>query len=174
MSGFRRLGVKAGGVLGAAVAALALGALPAVQASAAVQAPAATVKVPPACKTFTDKSADAVFGVAKSKHLAEHSVHTGTGKNESYTCTVRHSKKTLKVTTSAFAGGFGGPLKCYKRPKLGPDGQVCVSTVKSFQFSIVVFSKNKIDFSDSFSKTLPHQGKALYTFALAQYKAFKH
>jgi hypothetical protein len=174
MSGFRRLGAKAAGVLSAAIAALAVGALPAVQASAAVQAPASAVKVPVACKTFTAKSADAVFGVAKSKHLAKHSMHTGTGKNEVYTCTVTHSKKTLKVTTSAFAGGFGGPLKCFKRPKLGPDGQVCVSTEKSFPFSIVVFNKHKIEFSDTFTKTLPHQGKALYTFALAQYKAFKH
>jgi hypothetical protein len=35
-------------------------------------------------------------------------------------------------------------------------------------------NKHKIEFSDTFTKTLPHQGKALYSFALAQYKAFKH
>ena len=168
MSGFRRLGVMAGGVLSAALAALAVIALPATQASAA---PA--FKVPSACKTFTGKSADALFAVRKGTRLKEVSTHTGSGKNEVYTCTIKHRGKQLRVETSGYAGGFGGPLKCYKRHKLGPDGQVCVSTEKNFPFTIVVFSKHKIDFSDSFNKTLPHQGKALYTFALAQYKAFK-
>jgi hypothetical protein len=168
MSGFRMLALKAGAVASAALTVLAVGALAATQASAA---PA--VKVPNACKTFTTKSADALFGVKKGTHLKKHSAHTGTGTNETYTCTITHHKKTLRVSTSAYAGGFGGPLKCYKRSKLGPDGQVCVSTLKSDQFTLAVFNKHHIAFSDSFTKTLPHQGKALYTFALAQYRAFK-
>jgi hypothetical protein len=168
MSGFRRLGLKAGAVVSAALAALTFGGLFVAQASAV---PA--LKVPSACTTFTGKSADALFGVRKTTHLKEHSTRSGSGRSAVSTCTITHSGKTLRVSTSGYAGGFGGPLKCYKRSKLGPDGQVCVSTVKSFPLTLAVFVKHRIDFADNFSKTLPRQGRALYTFALAQYKAFK-
>jgi hypothetical protein len=169
MSGFRKLAIRAAVAVGAGATALAVGALPAAQAS--VSAPA--VKVPSACKTFTAKSADTLFGVKKGTHLKTKSQHSGSGKTESYTCTVTHSGKTLKVETSASFGGFGGPLKCYKRKALGINGQVCVSTVKSFRLTLVIFTKKKIVFFDSFNRTLPHQGRALYNFALAQHKAFK-
>jgi hypothetical protein len=171
MSVFQRLGVLAAGVAGGALVALAAGALPAAEASAT-----ASVKVPNGCKTFTIKSADALFGVRKGTRLTEKATHTGKGSNELWTCTVTHGGKTgkkLTVFTSALAGGFGGPIKCYKRPKLGKGGEVCVSTMKKFPFTFAVFHKDKIYFSDNFNRTLPHQGQGLYAFALAQYKAFK-
>jgi hypothetical protein len=171
MSVFQRLGVLAAGVAAGALVALAVGALPAAEASAA-----ASVTVPNACKTFTAKSADALFGVRKGTRLAEKATHTGKGSNETWTCTVTHggkSGKKLTVFTSAVFGGFGGPIKCYKRPKLGQYGKVCVSTMKKFPFTFALFYKDKIFFADNFNRTLPHQGQGLYTFALAQSKAFK-
>jgi hypothetical protein len=168
MSGFPRAVLWLAGLITAMLTAATIAGPP--PAAAAVSAPALTV--PNACKTFSGKSVDAFFGVAKTRHLARKSAHTGTGKNEVWTCTVKHTK-TLKVTTSAFSGGFGGPLKCYAHKTLGKDGQVCVSTVKSFVFSIAVFDKHGIFFADSINKIMPKKGKALYTFALAQYKAFK-
>jgi hypothetical protein len=170
MSGFQRLAYTAGVTLSAALAAVAVAALPAAQASVA---PASALTVPSACKTFTARSADALFGVRKGTHLREKSTRVGRGKNEVFTCTISHHGVSLKVTTAEFSGGFGGPLKCYKRTKLGRAGEVCVSTVKTFPFSLALFVKHKIVFVDSFTKTLPHQGRSIYTFALAQYKAFK-
>jgi hypothetical protein len=111
--------------------------------------------------------------VKKGTHLKVKSAHTGTGTTLAYTCTVSHSGKTLKVETSSVFGGFGGPLKCYKRQALGINGEVCVSTVHSFKLTLVIFTKKKIIFFDSFSRTLLHQGRALYNFAVAQHKAFK-
>ncbi len=163
---FRSLGVVA------VMAVVALGASPAAQASPASHA-APPPKVPNACKTFSLKSADALFGLKKGTHLAEKSSHTGTGRNEAFRCEVKHGKTVLMIYTSANTGGFGGPLKCYKRPKLGRYGTICVSTIKKFPFTFTQFEKHKIWFSDNFNKTLPHQGKALYAFALAQYKAYK-
>jgi hypothetical protein len=169
MSGFRKLAIRTAAAVGAGAMALAVGALPAAQAS--VRAPA--VKVPSACKTFTAKSADSLFGVKKGTHLTEKSKHTGSGKSETFTCTVSHSGKKLIVDTSMSFGGFGGPIKCYTRKALGINGRVCVSTARSVKFSLAIFTKKKIVFVDSFNRTLPHQGRALYNFALAQHKAFK-
>ncbi|MGO8956671.1 MAG: hypothetical protein ACLQFR_04775 [Streptosporangiaceae bacterium] len=171
MSGFKHALFRSLGLLGM-VALVALGTLPAAQASPASRA-APTVKVPNACKSFSLKSGDALFSLKKGTHLSEKSSHSGTGSNETYTCLVKHGKLTLTILTSAFAGGYGGPLKCYKRPKLGNHGTICVGTLKKFQVTFVRFERHKIWFSDDFNKTLPHEGKALYTFALAQYKAYK-
>lgn len=163
---FRSLGVVA------MMAMIALGASPAAQASPASRA-APALKVPDACKTFTLKSGDALFGVKKGTHLSEKSSHTGKGSNETYLCKVKHDKLALTIYTSASFGGYGGPEKCYKRPKLGKDAVLCVSTLKKLPFTFTLFKRHKIWFSDDFNKTLAHEGKALYTFALAQYKAYK-
>ena len=50
---------------------------------------------------------------------------------------------------------------------------LCVATLKKLPFTFTLFKRHKIWFSDDFNKTLPHEGKALYIFALAQYKAYK-
>jgi hypothetical protein len=128
---------------------------------------------PSACKTFTGKSADALFGVRHGTRLTRHLKNTGTGSNETSVCTVKHGKTTLTVTTSRLAGGFGGPFTCYKRPKLGTNGNVCVARFKSFPGTFALYEKHKVFFSDDFSKTLAHKGAALYKFALAQSRAYK-
>jgi hypothetical protein len=156
-------------VLVASVAALALTAAP---LSVAYAAPAA--KVPPnPCRTFTTKSADKLFGLKRGTAVSRKLSHDGTGKNETRICTVKHGTRRLTIDTSFFAGGFGGPLKCYKRPKLGSHGLLCVSDNKKFAFTFARFERHSVWFSDDYNKTLAHKGALMYTFALAQYKAYK-
>ena len=171
MSSLKYALVRSLGVV-AMMAVVAVGASPAAQASPASRA-APPPKVPNACKTFSLKSGDALFSLKKGTHLSEKSSHTGTGRNEAFRCEVKHRKTVLTIYTAASSGGFGGPLKCYKRPKLGKYGIICVSTIKRFPVTFTRFEKHRIWFSDDFNKTLPHQGNALYAFALAQYKAYK-
>ena len=37
-------------------------------------------------------------------------------------CTVSHGSVRLTIGVATGPGGFGGPLKCYSRPKLGYKG----------------------------------------------------
>jgi hypothetical protein len=148
----------------AAVLCLGLASVPAAQAAPAAKA------TPNPCHTFTTKAADALLGAAKRAHLQVTLVPKTQGFRQ---CKVTYRKLKLTISDSTTGGGFGGPFKCYKRPKLGPAGTVCVSDVKSLQETFAVFSKDSIFFADDFNKTLAHKGAALYTFALAQYKAYK-
>jgi hypothetical protein len=152
--------------------ALVIAGFAATSAQAAPAAPAA--KTPAAsCKTFTTTSADSLFGLRKGTKIKEKQTRSGTGANTTWVCKATSGKSQLVVTTSDYSGGFGGPYKCYKRPKLGPDGAVCVGTLKKYPGTFALFSRHGVFFADDFSKTLPQQGARLYTFALAQYKAFK-
>jgi hypothetical protein len=145
-----------------------------VLAAAPIAAQAAAVKAPPSpCKTFTAKSVDALFGVKRGTRLSEKLTKFGSGSNETLICTIKHAPRQLIVSTSASAGGFGGPLKCYKEPKLGSHGLLCVSDNKKFSFTFVRFERHGIWFSDDYNQTLPKKGARLYTFALAQYNAYK-
>jgi hypothetical protein len=157
----------------AAVSAAVIG-LSLVPASAAQAAQAAKPKGPPnPCKTFTTKEADALFGASKKAHIGTSITKYGKGATEDLICTVTYRKLRLSISTSEAAGGYGGPLKCYNRPKLGAHGQVCVSTNKNFVVTFAHFSKDSVYFFDDYNKILGHKGAALYTFALAQYKAYK-
>jgi hypothetical protein len=110
--------------------------------------------------------------VVRGTHLTEHLKNHGTGSSETSVCTIKHGKTTLAVTTTKYPTGFGGPYKCYSRPKLGSEAAVCVGTEKAFPGTFAIYKKHTAYFLDGFSKTLPHDGKALYTFALAQSKAY--
>jgi hypothetical protein len=155
-----------------ALASLAIGLAPAATAQAAAVAPAAPLPNP--CRTFTVQSARVLLHVSSHTHLSE-KLTSATKPFPSRTCTVRRAKQKLTVVTQHHAGGLGMGLHCYKRPKLGSHGEVCVSTVKAVHFSFVVFrklvGKHGVYLSDGINETLPHQGNALYTFALAQRKA---
>ena len=140
----------------------------------AAQAVPSTSKPPPnPCKSFTAKSLDALFAIPHGSHVSTKLTKFGTGKNEALICTVRHHKLKLIVTTERTSGGFGGPFKCYKRPRLGKDGIVCVSDIKSFPASFARFLRHGVYFNDDYNVTLPDKGARLYAFALAQYKAYK-
>jgi hypothetical protein len=164
-------------ILSAAIACaglLALGVASAASAQATPAAPVtsaapAAVKLPNPCKTFTAKAADALFAVKRGSHLGEKST-TVEGTKQ---CTVTHGSVKLTIGVATAAGGFGGPLKCYSRPKLGKDGTVCVSTVKSFKVSLAIFHRYGVFFSDDYNRTLPKEGARLYALALVQYKGVK-
>jgi len=144
---------------------LALG----VASAATAQAAPAAVKLPNPCKTFTAKSADALFAVKHGTHLS------ATEKTEegAKVCVVTDHSVKVTITVSSVPGGFGGPLKCYSRPKLGKDAVICVSTVKSFPVTLAVFHRYGVYFSDDFNQILPKKGARLYAFALVQYKGVK-
>jgi hypothetical protein len=140
--------------------------------SAAYAAPA--VKVPPnPCASFTTKSADKLFGLKSGTSVSRKLTHQGKGKQEIRVCTVRHGHLRLSIDTTFLAGGFGGPLKCYKRPKLGAHGIVCVSDNSKFAVSFARYERHKVWFSDDLNKTLPSKGARMYAFALAQSRAYK-
>jgi hypothetical protein len=161
-------------VLGLVVLGFAATAAQASATAAAGPAAAKAAKAPPAaCRTFTRDSADALFGLRKGTKLKEKQTKIGSGSSQASICTVTKGAAELRVITSIGGGGFGGPFKCYKRPKLGSDGRVCVSTSKSFPDTFAIYNKHGIGFSDNYNRTLPHQGARLYAFALAQYKAYK-
>ncbi len=168
MTSHLRVLIRSVAVASSALMAVGLASLAAAQAATAAGSPP-----PGACTTFTVKSADALFGVGGGTHLTEHPKNHGTGSNETSVCTIEHDKTTLTVTTTKYPTGFGGPYKCYARPKLGSDADVCVGTMKADPGTFAIYKKGTVYFSDDFSKTLPDQGKALYTFALAQSKAYK-
>jgi hypothetical protein len=156
-------------VSAAALAALAISLAPLASAQAA--APAASRPLPNPCRTFTAKSADALFGLGRHARLSEKLTRTRTP--AARTCTVRHARQKLVVVTQRQAGGFGMGFNCYKRPKLGSYGQICVSAVKKVHFSFVVFRKHGGYGSDGINATLPNKGRRLYRFALAQYRTFR-
>jgi hypothetical protein len=154
-------------ILSGIIACAALLAIGIASATSAQAAPAA-VKLPNPCKTFTAKSADALFAVKHGTHLSVKSAKVD-GENE---CVVTHGKVKLTIGVSSGAGGFGGPLKCYKHKNLG-NGVICVSTVKSFPLTLAIFHRYKIYFGDDYNRTLPKEGARLYAFALGQYKSVK-
>jgi hypothetical protein len=138
-------------------------------ASAAAHAPAAK-SAPNACKTFASATAATLFGVAKSTKVSEKQTRSGSGSESSSTCTTTAGKHKLTTNVSLKFGGFGGPFKCYDKPKLGPDGKICVSTVGNLQSTIALFSKGDLFVADTDNVTLPKHGKQMYVFALAQRK----
>jgi len=60
-----------------------------------------------------------------------------------------------------------------QRPKLGPSGQICVSQNRKFPATFGIFDKHGVFFFDYYYKTLPSKGAGLYSFAFAQYQAFR-
>ena len=149
-------------VLGALIASVAL-------ALAPLSAQAATANHGPLnpCRTFTPASADRLFGI--SRHIVLHEKVTRTNRPFVIrTCTVRNRKLKLTVQTQ-FHPGSAGNSRCYRRPALGPKGEVCLSRVRSLPFTFSVFHRNGVYFSAGINEELPHQGAAIYRFALAQY-----
>lgn len=138
-------------------------------ASAAANTPAAK-SAPNACKTFASPTAAKLFGVAKSTKLTEKQARSGSGSESTSTCTTTTGQHKLTTNVSLTFGGFGGPFKCYDKPKLGPDGKICVSTVDNLQSTVALFSKGDLFFADTDNVTLPKHGKSMYVFALAQRK----
>jgi hypothetical protein len=157
------------------IAALALGLAPLAAAQAATApatAPAASKALPNPCKTFTAKSADALFGVKHGTHLPE-SLSSYKTPYPSRVCSVSHGATRAAVVTRRHTVAISGPFKCYKRPRLGAHGRVCVSTNKALKFTYALFRKDGVWLSDAITRTLPRQGSKLYQFALPQYKHFK-
>jgi len=140
-----------------------------VASAATAQAAPAAVKIPNPCKTFTAKAADALFAVKHGTHLSA-TEKTADGVKE---CVVSDHSVKVTITVSSVPGGFGGPLTCYSRPKLGKDAVVCVSTNKSFPVTLAVFHRYGVYFSDDFNQILPREGARLYAFALVQYTSVK-
>lgn len=155
-------------VAAAVLASLAVGLAPLASAQAATAAPK---PLPNPCKTFTVKSARTLLRVGPHVGLTE---KLGRGKHPpSRSCTIKHGKTRLFVGVQRQKGGTGSGETCYKRPKLGSDGMVCVSNKNSPPFSFVVFHKHGIWVSDSLNLRLANKGARLVTFALPQYKNFK-
>jgi hypothetical protein len=153
-----------------AIAALGIGLAPLASAQAAA-APAAK-PLPNPCHTFTARSADALLQVSSRTQLSEK-----LGRSTSpaaRTCTIRHGKTRLVVAVSRREGGTGMDETCYPYPKLGRDNLLCVSNAQSpSPFSFVVFRKDHLWLGEGINVRVPHKGKRLYEFALAQYKSFK-
>jgi hypothetical protein len=152
-----------------ALAALAIGLAPLASAQAA--ATPAAKPLPNPCHTFTARSADALLQVGSRTHLSE---KLGSSTSPAArTCTIRHGKTKLAVEVSRQEGGTGSEETCYPYPKLGRDSLLCVSNAQSPPFSFVVFHKDGLWVGDGINVRVPHKGKRLYEFALAQYKSFK-
>jgi hypothetical protein len=150
------------------LAALAIGLAPLVSAQAAAT-PAAR-PLPNPCHTFTAKSARALLQVSRRTHLSR---KLGKSKDPAgRTCTIRHGTTKLVVEVSRQEGGIGSEETCYLRPKLGRHSLLCVSNAQAPPFSFVMFRKHRVWISDGINVRVPHKGKRLYEFALAQYKAF--
>jgi hypothetical protein len=152
-----------------ALAALAIGLAPLASVHAA--ATTAAKPLPNPCDTFTANSADALLQVSRRTHLSE---KLGSSTNPAArTCTIRHGKTRLVVEDSRQEGGTGSEENCYPYPKLGRDSLLCVSNAQSPPFSFVMFRKEGLWIGDGINVRVPHKGKRLYEFALAQYKSFK-
>jgi len=146
----------------------------AVLAVAPANAGSAATKVPPnACKTFTMKSVDLLFGISTRAHPSVKLSKSGSGAYLTSVCTVTWRKKTLTVRTFLTSGGSGGPLVCYRRPRLGTDGRVCLPSLRQYHFTDVEFMRHGVFVSDFYNVTLPRQGQSLYSFALAQAPAIR-
>jgi hypothetical protein len=149
-------------------AVLAIGLAPVTLAQAA--ATPAAKPLPNPCQTFTAKSAEALLQVTRRTHLSE---TLGRTKDPAArTCTIRHGKTRFVVQVSRQKGGTGSEEKCYGYPKLGRGSLLCVSNAQSSPFSFVVFRKHHLWIGDGINVRVPHKGKRLYQFALAQYKGF--
>ncbi|HET7015215.1 MAG TPA: hypothetical protein VFI65_14955 [Streptosporangiaceae bacterium] len=156
-----------------ATALMGLGLVAPVAASAAGSAGAAGKPPPNPCGTFTAAAAHRIFKVGSSTKLRGVSRSFGHGANQIRTCTIKHPRHVLVVNVARFSEDFGAPVKCYKRPKLGKHGVICVSTQKSFPITFALFRKDGVYFTDSYNQNLANKGARMYSFALAQYKAFK-
>jgi hypothetical protein len=152
-----------------AVVVFAIGLAPLASAQAA-STPAAKA-LPNPCHTFTVKSARALLGVSSRTRLTE---KLGSSKNPAgRTCTIQHRKTRLVVEVSRQKGGTGSEENCYSYPKLGRGSLLCVSNAKSPPFSFALFHKHRLWVADGINVRIPHKGKRLYQFALAQYMSFK-
>ncbi len=146
---------------------------PAVAGSATGTAGSAGKPPPNPCKTFTSAAAHRIFAVAKSAKLTQASKSYGHGSNQIRICMVKHPRHVLVVNVARSSEDFGAPVKCFKRPKLGKHGVVCVSTEKSFPITFALFRRAGVFFTDSYNQNLPARGARMYAFALAQSRAFK-
>jgi hypothetical protein len=156
-----------------ASAAIVLAPLTSAQAAApAASAAAPSRALPSPCRTFTEKSARTLFGVSRRTHLSERQ-SSARGPVATRICTVRHRRQILNVVIQRRPGGFGMGFNCFKRPKLGSRGQICVSVFAPVRFTFVVFRKHGLYVSDGINATLPRRGKKIYRFALPQYRRFK-
>jgi hypothetical protein len=159
-----------------AVASLAVGLGPVAAAQAATAPartahPAAASTLPNPCHTVTRTSVRTLMRTGAHARLTERQ-RRFTKPIVYRQCVIRHARQKLVVQVQHRAGGLGGPFNCYQRPRLGSKGQVCVSASKSLHFSFVVFRKHGIYVSDGLNATLPHHGRRLVTFAVAQYRHF--
>jgi hypothetical protein len=151
-----------------AVVVSAIGLAPMASAQAA-SLPAAKA-LPNPCHTFTVKSARVLLGVSSRTRLTE---KLGSSKNPAArTCTIQHRKTRLVVSVSRQKGGTGSDEKCYSYPRLGRGSLLCVSNTTSPSFSFALFHKHRLWVADGINVRLPHKGKRLYQFALAQYQGF--
>jgi hypothetical protein len=147
-----------------ALAVLAIGLGPVTLAQAA--ATPAAKPLPNPCQTFTAKSAEALLQVSRRTHLSE---TLGSSKDPAArTCTIRHGKTRLVVAVSRREGGTGSEENCYRYPKLGRGSLLCVSNAQSSPFSFAVFRKHHLWIGDGINVRVPHKGRRLYKFALAQ------
>jgi hypothetical protein len=153
----------------AVLATVALGMAPLASAQAAThQAPK---PLPNPCKTFTIKSARTLLGVGKHTRLTEKLSRTSHPVTRN--CTIHHGKTTLTVTVSRQSGGGGMNQNCFARPRLGSQGQVCVSIPHTPPFSFAQFKKHGLWITDGINLRLPNKGNRIYQFALPQHKNFK-
>jgi hypothetical protein len=152
-----------------ALASAAIGLAPLASAQAAAHH--APKPLPNPCKTFTVKSARTLLGVGKHTPLTEKLGRTS--HPTARTCTIHHKKTTLTVAISRQRGGTGSNENCFARPKLGSDGEVCVSIPMTPPFSFALFKKHSLWVADGINLMLPHKGDRIYQFALPQYKNFK-
>ncbi len=157
-----------------ALTALALAVAPLAAATAApgtARTPGASKPLPNPCRTFTSRSAHTLLRVAAHTHLTE-KLTRSSSPVPSRTCTIRHHGARLLVQVQRQAGGTGSGERCYTRHRLGSDGSICVSTIRSVPFTIVTFRKHGVWVADGLNKILPDRGKRLYDFALPQYRHF--
>ncbi len=133
---------------------------------------AVAAKLPPnPCATFTVASADTLFGIGTHTRLAEKLTEMKRPDLIRY-CTIKHAGLKLTVGTQFRPGAFGNS-RCYRRPRLGAKGYVCLSGIRAIHFTFSVFRKDKVYVSAYVNEQLADQGAAIYTFALAQYARFK-
>jgi len=135
--------------------------------TAPLSASEAARSLPNPCSTFTVSSLDALLGLPTSDHP-----HRATSRRgASYrACTAAHHAhyfqaivEKQKPTPNQFE-----VTTTYRRPKLGHDGEIIVAKKGQPGDTEAVFKRRGIWFDDVYSVSLPHKGKRMYTFALAQ------
>lgn len=132
---------------------------------------AAAHQLPNPCKTFTNKMVDKLMGLpATDKPTRTKSTFSSTNTQ----CNVQQGNLYFEVAESTITPAHRRPPQhVYKRPKLGHGGEILVGKKKSYDDTEAVFRKHGVWVDDVYSVTLPHKGKKLYVFALAQSKRFK-